>query len=121
MKKEWVKPEIRFTTDPGMLLGCLYEVYGQEKKSVLAGKNIRHTMIFPFLSGCWQITQKAISGIWNDYISGSGMNMKRNRKTGVCTAGPGDPGGCQKRRRWRLISFEKAKQGKRIFKRVSGP
>ena len=27
----------------------LYDVYGQEQKSVLAGKNIRHTMIFPFL------------------------------------------------------------------------
>ena len=49
MKKEWVKPEIRFTTDPDIILGCLYEVYGQEQKSVLAGKNIRHTMIFPFL------------------------------------------------------------------------
>ena len=36
MKKEWVKPEIRFTTDPDIILGCLYEVYGQEKKSVLA-------------------------------------------------------------------------------------
>ena len=49
MKKEWVKPEIRFTTDPDIILGCLYEVYGQEKKAVVAGKNIRHTMIFPFL------------------------------------------------------------------------
>ena len=49
MKKEWVKPEIKFITDPDIILGCLYEVYGQEKKSVLAGKNIRHTMIFPFL------------------------------------------------------------------------
>ena len=49
MKKEWVKPEIRFTTDPDIILGCLYEVYGQEKKAVMVGKNIRHTMIFPFL------------------------------------------------------------------------
>ena len=49
MKKEWVKPEIKFITDPDIILGCLYEVYGQEQKSVLAGKNIRHTMIFPFL------------------------------------------------------------------------
>ena len=49
MKKELVKPEMRFTTDPDIILGCLYEVYGQEKKAVVAGKNIRHTMIFPFL------------------------------------------------------------------------
>ena len=49
MKKEWVKPEIKFITDPDIILGSLYEVYGQEQKSVLAGKNIRHTMIFPFL------------------------------------------------------------------------
>ena len=49
MKKELVKPEIKFITDPDIILGCLYEVYGQEQKSVLAGKNIRHTMIFPFL------------------------------------------------------------------------
>ena len=42
MKKEWVKPEIKFITDPDIILGCLYEVYGQEQKSVLAGKNIRH-------------------------------------------------------------------------------
>lgn len=49
MQKKWVRPEIRFITDPDIILGCLYEVYGQEQNSVLAGKNIRHTMIFPFL------------------------------------------------------------------------
>ena len=49
MKKEWVKPEMRFITDPDIILGCLYEVYGQEKQAVLSGKNIRHTMVFPFL------------------------------------------------------------------------
>ena len=49
MKKEWVKPEIRFITEPDVILGCLYEVYGQEKQAVLSGKNIRHTMIYPFL------------------------------------------------------------------------
>lgn len=49
MKKEWVKPEIRFTTDPDIILGCLYEVYGQEKQGILAGARIRHTMIFLFL------------------------------------------------------------------------
>ena len=26
MKKEWVKPEIKFITDPDIILGCLYEV-----------------------------------------------------------------------------------------------
>ena len=36
MKKKWVKPEIKFITDPDIILGCLYEVYGQEQKSVLA-------------------------------------------------------------------------------------
>lgn len=49
MKKKWEKPEIRFVTDPDIILACLYEVYGQETNAVLAGKNIRHTMIFPFL------------------------------------------------------------------------
>ena len=48
MKKEWIKPEIRFITEPDIVLGCLYEVYGQEKQAVLSGKNIRHTMIFTF-------------------------------------------------------------------------
>lgn len=74
MKKEWVKPEIRFTTDPDIILGCLYEVYGQEKKSVLAGKNIRHTMIFPFLRMLANNTQGDIRDLerlhqrlWNEY------------------------------------------------------
>ena len=49
MKKKWVKPEIKFITDPDIIFECLYEVYGQERKSVLAGKNIRHPIIFPFL------------------------------------------------------------------------
>ena len=26
MKKKWVKPEIKFITDPDIILGCLYEV-----------------------------------------------------------------------------------------------
>ena len=74
MKKEWVKPEIRFTTDPDIILGCLYEVYGQEKKSVLAGKNIRHTMIFPFLrmlannaEGDIRDLELLHQRLWNEY------------------------------------------------------
>ena len=49
MKKKWVKPEMKFDTDPDIILECIYEVYGQEKHMVLSGKNIRHTMVFPFL------------------------------------------------------------------------
>ncbi len=49
MKKEWVNPEIRFTTDSDIILGCLYEVYGQEKQVLRTGVDFRHTMIFPFL------------------------------------------------------------------------
>ena len=74
MKKEWEKPEIRFTTDPDIILGCLYEVYGQEKKSVLAGKNIRHTMIFPFLrmlannaEGDIRDLELLHQRLWNEY------------------------------------------------------
>lgn len=74
MKKEWVKPEIRFTTDLDIILGCLYEVYGQEKKSVLAGKNIRHTMIFPFLrmlannaEGDIRDLERLHQRLWNEY------------------------------------------------------
>lgn len=74
MKKEWVKPEIRFTTDSDIILGCLYEVYGQEKKSVLAGKNIRHTMIFPFLrmltnnaEGDIRDLERLHQRLWNEY------------------------------------------------------
>ena len=74
MKKEWVKPEIRFATDPDIILGCLYEVYGQEKKSVLAGKNIRHTMIFPFLrmlannaEGDIRDLERLHQRLWNEY------------------------------------------------------
>src|SRR5699024_12675277 len=36
------------------------EVYGQEQKSVLAGKNIRHTMIFPFLRMLANNTQEDV-------------------------------------------------------------
>ena len=74
MKKEWVKPEIKFITDPDIILGCLYEVYGQEKKSVLAGKNIRHTMIFPFLrmltnnaEGDIRDLERLHQRLWNEY------------------------------------------------------
>ena len=74
MKKEWVKPEIRFMTDPDIILGCLYEVYGLEKKSVLAGKNIRHTMIFPFLrmlanntEGDIRDLERLHQRLWNEY------------------------------------------------------
>ena len=77
MKKEWVKPEIRFTTDPDIILGCLYEVYGQEKKSVLAGKNIRHTMIFQFLrmlannaEGDIRDLERLHQRLWNEYEIG---------------------------------------------------
>lgn len=49
MKKKWVKPEMKFVTDPDIILKCIYGVYGQEKHMFLSGKNIRHTIIFPFL------------------------------------------------------------------------
>ena len=49
MKKKWVKPEMKFVTDPDIGLECLFEVYQKEMPSVLSGKDIRHTMIYPFL------------------------------------------------------------------------
>lgn len=49
MKKEWVRPKTKFVTDSNIILECLYDLYGQEGQMVLAGKNIRQTMIFPFL------------------------------------------------------------------------
>ena len=110
MKKEWVKPEIKFITDPDIILGCLYEVYGQEQKSVLAGKNIRHTMIFPFLRMLANNTQGDVRDLealhqrlWKIY-------EKRTGKAGVCTAGRENPGSCQERRRRRMISYGKSKK-----------
>ena len=38
MKKEWVKPEIKFITDPDIILGCLYEVRSEERR---VGKECR--------------------------------------------------------------------------------
>ena len=73
MKKEWIKPEIRFITEPDIVLGCLYEVYGQEKQAVLSGKNIRHTMIFPFLrmlansAGSMKDLQTLHRELWKNY------------------------------------------------------
>lgn len=49
MKKKWVKPEMKFVTDPDIVLECLFEVYQKEMPSVLSGKDIRHTIIYPFL------------------------------------------------------------------------
>lgn len=49
MKDGWDKRETRFKTDKDIILNCLYEAYGYEMNAVLSGKNIRHTMIFPFL------------------------------------------------------------------------
>ena len=85
MKKEWVKPEIKFITDPDIILGCLYEVYGQERKSVF--------------SGCWQITHREMSGIWRLCISGSGRSMKKNRKNRCLYS--------RARKFWRLSGKEK--------------
>ena len=98
MKKEWVKPEIKFITDPDIILGCLYEVYGQEQKSVLAGKNIRHTMIFPFLRMLAN-THREMSGIWKLCISGSGRYMKKNRKSRCLYS--------RERKSWKLSGKEK--------------
>ena len=49
MKKEWVKPEIKVITDPDIILGCLYEVYGTGTEVCIGWEESRHTMIFPFL------------------------------------------------------------------------
>lgn len=49
MRREWVRPGTKFVADSDIVLECLYDLYGQEGQMVLAGKNIRHTMIFPFL------------------------------------------------------------------------
>lgn len=49
MRKKWEKPKEGFTTDPDIVMECLFEVYEKETPAVLSGKNIRHTMIYPFL------------------------------------------------------------------------
>ena len=49
MRRKWEKSEEGFTTDPDIVMECLFEVYEKETPAVLSGKNIRHTMIYPFL------------------------------------------------------------------------
>lgn len=49
MSRKWEKSEEVFTTDPDIIMECLFEVYEKETPAVLSGKNIRHTMIYPFL------------------------------------------------------------------------
>lgn len=49
MRRKWEKSGEGFTTDPDIIMECLFEVYEKETPAVLSGKNIRHTMIYPFL------------------------------------------------------------------------
>ena len=49
MRRKWEKSGEGFTTDPDIVMECLFEVYEKETPAVLSGKNIRHTMIYPFL------------------------------------------------------------------------
>lgn len=74
LQKKYEKPMIKFATDMNIILECLYEVYGQEEHHVLEGKDIRKTMIFPFLkmleSQCNGITVREIhKKLWKIYIS----------------------------------------------------
>ena len=49
MSRKWEKSKEGFKTDPDIIMECLFEVYEKETLAVLSGKNIRHTMIYPFL------------------------------------------------------------------------
>lgn len=49
MRRKWEESKEGFTTDPDIIMECLFEVYEKETPAVLSGKNIRHTMIYPFL------------------------------------------------------------------------
>ena len=48
-KREWKKSVKKFKTEVPIILECLYETYGIEGEKLMSGKNIRSTMIYPFL------------------------------------------------------------------------
>lgn len=99
MKKTWVKPEIKFITDPDIVLECIYEVYGQEKRTVLSGKNIRHTMVYPFLKMVGHLYEQhqpetVHKNLWEIYLKCAGKEdfvkqglhylQEGNRYEGIC-------------------------------------
>lgn len=49
MQRTCVKTDTRFITDVDIVLECLYEVYQQEGNPNLSKKDIRKTMLYPFL------------------------------------------------------------------------
>lgn len=58
--------------DMGIILECLYEVYGEERPQVYAGRAVQETMIFPFVkmleNQCEGITAVEIhEKLWEEY------------------------------------------------------
>ena len=48
-KKKYVKPAVRFVTDLGSILECLYEVYGTDGELLLKGEKLSDTVFCPFV------------------------------------------------------------------------
>lgn len=78
-KKKWEKPKIMIMDDMGIILECLYEVYGEERPQVYAGRAIQETMIFPFVkmleNQCEGITAVEIhEKMWEEFSKREGKD-----------------------------------------------
>ena len=72
-KRKYVKPQIKFVTDFNIVLECLHEVYGLEKNHIQEGRDIRKTMVHPFVkmleNHCEKITLEEVhEKLWKVYL-----------------------------------------------------
>lgn len=82
MQKTCVKTTTKFTTDVDIVLECLYEVYQQEGNLYLSKKDIRRTMVYPFLKMLERMPdyeekvnyRKLHQNLWNVFLHS--MSMK---------------------------------------------
>lgn len=75
---------MKLVSDPHIVLECLHETYGMEGELVSSGKNIRRTMVYPFIkmleASCVGITGKEIhKKLWEAYKEDSSKNQFMSR------------------------------------------
>lgn len=73
------KPARKSVIDIEIVFECLHEVYGRESSLLLSGKDVRTTMVYPFLkmltSQCRGILPEGIHKVlWEIYQNSSGKD-----------------------------------------------
>lgn len=78
-KKKARKSAVPTVADIGIMLECLYEVYGTEGELLSSGKNLRSTMAYPFVKMIESQCQGSAAGelhrlLWGLFLEGEGKS-----------------------------------------------